>query len=36
MTPPPTRQELRLLRTRVRDKLRKIYSGFVERKIMPA
>jgi len=36
MTPLPTRQELRLLRTRVRDKLRKIYPGFVERKIMPA
>jgi glutaconate CoA-transferase subunit B len=36
MTPLPTRQELRLLRTRVRDKLRKIYPEFVERKIMPA
>ena len=36
MTPPPTRRELRLLRTRVRDKLRKIYPEFVEGKIMPA
>jgi glutaconate CoA-transferase, subunit B len=36
MTPPPTRRELRLLRTWVRDRLRKIYPEFVERKIMPA
>jgi glutaconate CoA-transferase, subunit B len=36
MTPLPTRQELLLLRTRVRDKLKKIYPGFVEKKIAPA
>ncbi len=36
MTPRPTKQELRALRTIVRDKLKKIYPEFVEKKIMPA
>lgn len=35
MTPLPTRQELQVLRTRVRDKLKKIYPEFAGKKIMP-
>lgn len=34
-TPPPTRQELRVLRTRVREKLRSIYPGFADKCILP-
>ncbi len=33
MTPPPTEQELSLLRTTVRDKVRRIYPEFAARKI---
>jgi glutaconate CoA-transferase subunit B len=36
MTPRPTPRELRVLRTRVRDKLIKIYPEFAEKKIAPA
>jgi glutaconate CoA-transferase subunit B len=36
MTPLPTPQELRLLRTKVRHKLKRIYPDFAEKKIMPA
>jgi len=36
MTPRPTPRELRVLRTRVRDKLKKIYPEFAEKKIAPA
>jgi len=36
MTPRPTKPELRALRTIVREKLKKIYPAFVEKKIMPA
>ncbi len=35
MTPLPTRQELRVLRTRVREKLKRIYPGFAEKCILP-
>lgn len=36
MTPMPTAKELRLLRTTVREKLKRIYPEFAEKKLMPA
>jgi hypothetical protein len=35
MTPPPTEKELSTLRTVVREKLRRVYPDFAEKKIGP-